>query len=149
MHKQTEHSYTPCPGNVYGVLFSEIEKVWDKVCPLIAQAVQYSDGRYSTDSVKKSLISRNMQLWVYANNDIKSCAVTQISNYPLKKVCTVLFSAGKDVGEWLRFIILIEEWARQNHCDDIDIYGRPGWERLLGWERIHVAIRKNLHESSH
>jgi hypothetical protein len=130
-------------------LFSEIENVWHRVEPIIAKAVQYSDGKYSTEHVKKSLLSRKMQLWVYVNGDIKSCAVTQISNYPLKNVCTILFAAGADLHEWLRFMPMIEEWARENKCDDIDIYGRPGWEKVLGWERIHVVIRKNLHESSH
>lgn len=149
MLKQTEHSHTPLPGNCYGVLFSEIEKVWDKVSPLIERALQYADGKFTIESVKNSLVSRNMQLWVYINNDIKSCAVTQIHSYPNKKVCSVLFAAGQDVHEWLQFMTLVEEWARSNLCESIEIYGRPGWERLLGWERIHVVIRKNLHESSH
>lgn len=149
MHKQIEHSYTRSQGSVYGVLSTDIDLVWDQCVPHLKRAIEYSDEKYSLESIKNGLESRTMQLWVYMKGDIKACMVTQLVNYPTKRVCLILFLGGSLMHEWLRFMTLIEEWARSNHCEAIEIYGRPGWAKVLGWEQIHVVLRKNLHESTH
>lgn len=142
-------SCTPSSGSVYGVLSTDIDLVWEQCVPYLKRALEYSDGKYSLESIKKGLESRSMQLWIYMKGDIKACMVTQIVNYPIKKVCLIMFLGGSLMHEWLRFMTMIEEWSRSNKCDAMEIYGRPGWAKVLGWEQIHVVIRKNLHESSH
>lgn len=149
MLNQTKLSPTPLSGNVYGVLSSEIDSVWKECVPHLTRALEYSDNKYSLEHIKSSLESRSMQLWVYLKDDIKACMVTQLVNYPTKRVCLILFLGGSLMHEWVRFMNLIEEWARSNRCEAIEIYGRPGWAKVLGWEQIHVVLRKNLHESTH
>lgn len=149
MLKQTEPSFIQSPGRLYGVAPEAVEEVWEQVSPILVKSLQYADGKYSLESIKRALLRRDMQLWMYVRDGIKACGVTQVLKYPEKKVCVVMFAAGEALSEWINFDSLIEEWARDNQCDAIEIYGRPGWERVLGWERIHVVIRKNLHESTH
>lgn len=149
MLKQTERLYTPSLGSVHGILYSDIDVVWDECVPHLNRALQYADGKYTLDSLKKSMESRNMQLWVYIKDSIKACMVTQIVNYPGKRVCLILFIGGSHMSEWISFEPFIEQWARENKSDSIEIYGRPGWAKVLGWEQIHVVLRKNLHESTH
>jgi len=149
MHRQIEPSYTPSPGRLYGVAPDAVEGLWEQVAPILVKSLKYADSKYSLESIRHALIRRDMQLWMYVRDGIKACGVTQVVKYPEKKVCVFMFAVGEVLSEWIQFDSLIEEWARDNQCDAIEIYGRPGWEKVLGWERIHVVIRKNLHESTH
>lgn len=145
MLKQIKHFYTPSSGSrIYGVLSSHIDDVWNQVEPLLSKSLDYADGKYSTGSIYKALKVRDMQLWVSMRGGLEACCVTEIRFFPLKKVCTVMFCAGKDMDNWLWFLSEVELWAISNGCHSIEVHGRRGWEKILGWELISTVIRKNL-----
>lgn len=130
--------------NIYAVFSHQIPEVWEKVLPLVKSALDYSDGKFTPDSVKAALEAREMQLFIVGEN-ISAIAITQIQQYPAKRVLVFEFCAGKDIDRWLFDLVSeIERWAVEQGCDAIEAVGRPGWEKVLGWERIHVVVRKPL-----
>jgi transposase len=142
--RQIEALPTPSQARLYGVLSSHIDQIWKEVAPLLSQALEYSDGKYSLESIKQALINRDMQLWLSIDGHIEACGVTQIVSYPCKKVCNFMFVAGRDMEKWLTFENDIKQWAREHGCQSIELYGRPGWQKILPWERIHVVLREHL-----
>ena len=123
-----------------GIQSNEIEAVWDKVKPQLERAIEHADGKFTTQSVKRSLKKRDMQLWM----DGESIGITRIDNYPEKKVCTVMFGAGEDLDVFKNGLEVIERWAKSKGCDSIEIWGRRGWLRVLDYTHIHDVIRKKL-----
>jgi len=123
-----------------GIKVKDIESVWGEVRPLIESALDYGDGKFTAQSIKRSLKKKEMQLWMEGQN----VGVTRIDIYPAKKVCTVMFGAGFDLSVFENGIKVIEAWAREKGCDSIEIWGRKGWIRILGYTHIHSAIGKEL-----
>lgn len=76
---------------------------------------------------------------------VRSVAVTKMVTTTSGKQCVVWHCAGEGAREWIKFLRLIEEWAHDQGCDSIEIpYARIGWERLLGWSKPAVVLRKEL-----
>ena len=128
-----------------GVVYSDIPYIWDSVKHHIDRSLEYSNGRYDLPSVRKLLDSRAAQLWLDVEDGIQSAGVTEIINYPLKKVCTVLFAGGQNLNNFRTNIRRIEEWAKAQGCDDVDVIGRKGWIKVLdGYKPIHTTLSKSL-----
>ena len=144
--KQTDRSYWRSLGNskLHGVPSSHIDDVWDSVKQLVFDGLEYSDGKYTVDDVYKSLKSRNMQLWVSINEGIEAIGITEINIYPNKKVCQIFLVSGRNMDNWLHFSKVIEAWAKERGCQSLECFGRPGWGKVIGWERIHIVLRKKL-----
>jgi hypothetical protein len=49
---------------------------------------------------------------------------------------------GRD--EWLKWLPLLEAWARAEGCDLLEIYGRPGWARLVRHDRRRIVLERRL-----
>lgn len=123
-----------------GVKASEIESIWHEVAPLIESALEHSNGKLTLSSIKRALKKKDMQLWV----DGENIGITRIDDYPAKRVCTVMVGAGNDLTIFEKGIKVIEAWARAKGCDSIEVWGRKGWIRVLGYTHIHEAIGKDL-----
>lgn len=117
---------------LFGVQAAEVERVWGIVSPDIERALRFADGKYQIEDVKDALSRRDMQLWVAAEGgEALSVAVTEIVNYPRKRVCVVMFCGGREFKRWLHHIEEIERWAKGAGCDMVEICGRRGWRRVL------------------
>lgn len=126
-----------------------IEKFWAALAPKIADALAYADDKYALEDVKKEVLENQMQLWVVCRQDNKKVlgvVVTQVLVYPRKNVLVICYAGGKLGGEVARETAAkLGDWAKsKGDIKSIEIWGRPGWERVLGWERIHTVIRKQL-----
>ncbi len=133
---------------LYGVMHHSINNIWQEVSPLLNQAIEYSDGKFSLSDVYHLLRERDMQLWVaYNNSGLKACCVTQIIPYPQKKVMFLVFSAGIDSENWLHFTETLNEFAKEQGCTSSEILGRRGWKKKMkqfGFEEIHTVFRCDL-----
>lgn len=147
----TEHSIINSSDEIrlYGVLSHAVDDIWQEALPLIEKALHYSDGKYTTDHILKFLKSRDMQLWVVFNNaGMKGIIVTQIVNYPTEKRLCIVLLAGISFKSWMHSCwYLIKEWAKNEGCVSCEIFGRPGWEKVikkLGFEKIHTVLKTSL-----
>jgi hypothetical protein len=124
---------------------------WESVKPLIEEALEYNDGEYTSSDIKKMVEDGDMQLWLFHKEDgLAGCGVTQLIDFPLKRICLIVLLAGRDFSEWERYIGVVENWAVSNGCSSIELRGRKGWERVLkDWKKINIVMRKDLHENLH
>ena len=133
---------------IVGLRADQIEPVWHKIRPLIADAVTHSDGKYEVLDILSALLARDMQAWAITKGDeIVAIVITEIINYPRKKECRVLAVDGEGAKEWVHLVSEIEAWAKANGCQSIEPIARPGWEKLmkpLGYKRTHIILSKEL-----
>lgn len=139
-----ERSNTSSLVELVGIQSRNIESVWPSVSSFIDRAIQHCDGKYTKENVKQSLLNRDMQLWLAMSEHIEAVLVTEIISYPAKKVCTFVFLAGEDFQRWSGLLHQIEQWAKSQGCESIELFGRPGWQKVLDWERIHIVLRKKI-----
>jgi hypothetical protein len=133
---------------MYGIPSALIDSAWVDVSPYIKEALQYSDGKYEISDIYKSLIEKDMQLWTaFSDEGCEALCVTQIINYPRKKVLLLFLIAGKESANWLHFVENLKHFAKEHGCDSLEGYGRPGWEKLskpLGFKKVHTIFKLTI-----
>lgn len=86
-----------------------------------------------------------MLLWVVHNGVINAAVVTQVSVSEGGKVCTIIACGGSGVLKVLPLLERIEQYAKQEGCRSVIVYGRKGWARALrDYSTAAVVLRKEL-----
>jgi len=131
---------------VVGIKNDGVEAVWGRVEPLLKNAVGKSQGDYSVADIKDCLLSRGMQLWIWVVDDkIEACCITQIMDYPRRRVLQLPFIAGAGMKDWLKAEKLFEAYAISQGCTQFEGFCRKGWTRVLkDWKIAWITMRKEL-----
>ena len=121
----------------------DIHFIWNEVESLIKKAL---DDCYTTDDILKGLIFDKFQLFISWENKVESAVVTEVAQYPQKKVCRYFLAGGSNINNWLEPIQeTIEKFAKHNNCNSIEVAGRKGWARKLkGYEQKIYLFTKEL-----
>ena len=90
-----------------------------------------------------------MQLWVaLSEGSVIAAMITEIVQYPRKRVLRVITIAGKDgygMSKWYGFLPLIEGFALNNDCSSLEAWTRKGMaKKLIDWEHKYMVITKDL-----
>lgn len=131
----------------FGVAAEEVPDWWTAARPFVERALAQGGGEFSPEDIEAALMARAMQLWLLrAGNDVCGALVTEIANYPRRRTAILrLFAADRDLrAAWRPLLPVVESWARVQGCGAIEVFGRPGWARILDYELIHVILRKEL-----
>jgi hypothetical protein len=138
---------------LHSIVGNSIDFVWELIAPYLADAVNYSDGKYSLEGVKKMIRDRQAFLFFVSNKTgVMGVLVLRINEYECSRRACLFLLGGKSLDEWMEFFEQIKKWVMQADCDAIELFGRPGWERKLekfGFEKTHVLLRLNLKEKEH
>ena len=128
-----ESALIPIPSDLVG-------KAWDVSAPYLKRALDESQGDYTLGDIRRMLDSADAQLWVVYEDGVPSGAlVTRIIAYP-SPVCELWLYAGALPSNFAELLGEVEAWARDLDCARIQVHGRRGWVRKLGWtERYTVA----------
>jgi len=114
----------------------------DQLQDKVEAALREGGDTHSPADILAGIQSGRYQWWP----GLESFVVTEIMDYPLKRVCHVFLAGGK-LEEIRNIRTWVEEWARSVGCTAATIYGRAGWERELqgeGWHRTAVCLEKAL-----
>ena len=128
----------------------KVKEVWILVKELIQKACDYSDGFADAEDFKKWLEQGTMQLWVAWDNEekkVRCVCITEVRQYPKYKVCSCKITTGNSFKLWVDFMDYVMEWAKEEGCRKMEIYTRPGWERILkpkGFIKTHVQLERKL-----
>lgn len=126
----------------------ELESIIDNIDFLLDRAMKFVAGKYDKSDLITSIKNYEMQLWVVHDDDkIVSITITQVINYPRKRVLSVLISAGEELKYWINCRDILYAFARHQLCHAVEINGRPGWERILKgdeYQKVHVCLHKEL-----
>ncbi len=138
--------------SLHGVFSYLVPDLWHDIAPMLVESLKYADGKFSLRSVFDALITKNMQLWigVTKKNEIKAFAITEIVNYPAKKVLIIQFAGGHDMDTWLHNIDGLQNFAKFHDCEAVEIYGREGWAKKLlpyNYAKIHSVYRLEIGKS--
>jgi hypothetical protein len=124
----------------------DIELVWDDVVPLIERALQHAEGELIPEDIKTHLDKGDLRLWI-ALEDKKTIAamVTEIIQYPRKKIVRVITLAGRNMNMWYDFLPMIEGYAISHGCSSLEAWARKGMKRKLkDWKHSYDIITKDL-----
>jgi len=121
----------------------DLHFIWNEVEPLIKKAL---DDCYTTDDILKGLINNSFQLFISWNKKVESAVVTEVAQYPQKKICRYFLAGGSNMENWLEPIQEeIEKFAKHNQCQAIEVAGRKGWsKKLKGYEQKIYLFTKEL-----
>lgn len=119
---------------------SQLPRHWIDVLPHIRRALELSGSTHDEVTVYNMLCKGEAQFWATET----SFVVTEIVNYPCKRVMRFAL-AGGDLGELLEdFHDQILSWAREMGCVEAEFNGRLGWHKVLpeGWkQRSETCVR--------
>lgn len=116
----------------------DLSDVWAEVAPWIAQAVEVNQGDENLTDVLIALARGQYALW---HEPKTFAAVSRIERWPRQTVGTIVYLGGKDLPAIERAFEEAKMFAKANKIDVIRVFGRPGWERLLGLERKGVILQ--------
>lgn len=117
--------------------------IWQQVAPLLQPAL---DNTYDIMDIEKGLQENRFQLFISWNNKVESAVVTEIAVYPRAKVLRYFLAGGTNLDNWLEKIQqVIEKFAKNNNCTQVEVAGRKGWvKKLKGYKEKAVLLSKDL-----
>ena len=127
---------------------NEIEKIWPLVKDHVQSALDRNQNFRDHSDVKENCIKGLEQLWVIVDkkDNVHGVCITQIVEQKNYNIGLVRIATGHDLPLWVDKIKDFEDWAFKNcDCKKIEIYGRPGWSRMLkplGYDFTHVQMDK-------
>ena len=116
------------------------DEIWDVVEPNVQRALDRNQGDMDAADVRRFVERNDMQLWVSP----QCVGVTQIIQYPKKRVFMLFLGAGDDLEEFKQCVDQLHDYARQIGCDAVEIQGRKGWEKVLDMKFSHIVMRTDL-----
>jgi hypothetical protein len=125
------------------------EVAWPQALPLLTAPIGMSRGCFEPEDVLAICVSGGGQLWLAVDGEEAIAAyVTEIYQYPRKRVVRALFAGGKTgtMQRWLEpMVAAIEHWAREQWgCQGIEAVGRKGWSRMLDGEEVGVYLCRDF-----
>ena len=107
----------------------DLEFIWSQVKPQIEKAL---DGSYSSYDILEYIKQNRMQLWISWNDGIEASFVTEVCDYPQLRVMRWVLAGGSNMESWLDLVTSkVEDWAKRNNCQRLEIVGRKGWTKVL------------------
>jgi hypothetical protein len=124
---------------------------WDAVTPLIIKGLERTDGEYSLKDYQDYIESQYWDLWIAVNLDtkeIQGVAVTEVVEHPNFNELLMRMVTGKHFNKFLlKTETQFQEFAKENNCNRLVLYGRKGWLRVLNkinWKEGYTVMTKNI-----
>ena len=125
-------------------------EIFPKVKDFIGKALDRGHGEVSIDDIFFHVLQGIKQLWIVSDDKYKpmAAAITEINNYPQKRVMRILMLAGSGLDIWCeelenKFVEFAHKWQAKS----IEVIGRKGWERQLkqyGYNQWYSYLGKDL-----
>jgi hypothetical protein len=118
-----------------------IEITDKKMLLKVKRALRQNDDLYDLYDIETALSTGEMQ----SHTADDTWVVTQVFDYPRKRVVNVLFVVG-DLGGAYKTDAVVENWARNIGATVMTATGRDGWEKHLGpgWMKVGTVYSKDL-----
>lgn len=132
------------------VPFSDVDDVWHLMEGYVEEAVKYSSGTLTANSIREAIKERDMQAMVAVEGkEVYGVMITSIHNATSGiNYLHVVALAGDRFTEWRNDANeLLKSWAHTFNAPFISLNGRRGWvKRLgdLGWKEDTVVMKLDL-----
>lgn len=123
---------------------AQIHALWPHVEPLLRSAVE-NVGLNDFRDVAAEILHGDALVWVAWGDGIEAAASTVLQKIDGDTVCVLTACGGKDMKRWLPLLDRIEDYARDEGCTAMRIFGRKGWLRALNdYREKAIVIEKDL-----
>lgn len=132
----------------------ELDKIWGLLEKDIRKALIYSGQLTDSDFVFENAKENKFQIWVLwdksKHNPVDKyfgVVVTEIIQRKLGKVCHIYIMTGRQRHKWQHLVSKIEDFAKLEGCQMMELIARPGWKRILnnfGYKMTHVVLEKQI-----
>jgi len=133
---------------------SNLDDVWSLVKKDISEALSYSGNHTDAQFVYDCIKDNKMQLWVVWDKDKPTTlekyygvVVTEVVQRKLKRSCQIFIMTGKHRQKWQHLISVLEDFAEEQECQQMELFARPGWQKILqnyNYKRTHVVLEKPI-----
>ena len=120
-----------------------LPELWPSYRPLVLRLLDRGDDCFDERDILAMLLMERWQLWVSENG--LAISIMEVLAFPRKRVLLVRYAAG-DQDTIVAGQSSLEDVARAYGCTTIEIFGRKGWERVLGsdWTQARTIMRKDV-----
>lgn len=134
-----------CSAELVCVDPKQVHEIWPHVGALLKAACRRT-GLTAFVDIEADILGGRSLLWIaWSEGKIESAAATVLIDSERGKVCIITACAGRGMKHWLPLIGGIENYARDEGCNCVRIYGRKGWLRVLdGYRQTHVIMDRRL-----
>ncbi len=123
---------------------TEIRSLWPRIKDFAQKIGDYSEKADAAD-YQSAALRGHCQFWVDDVTSPNVLVITKIETYPKKKILKVDGAGGTKLSAWKHMITDLERFGRLNDCDEIEIWGRVGWQRVFPDYRLaRVRLDKPL-----
>ena len=139
---------------VVRIPIEELDKVWGMVEKDIKSALAYSSQLTDSDFVYDLAKQGKFQVWVLWDKEQKiitnkyfGVVVTELIKRKFGKVCHIYIMTGRQRNKWQHLISKIEDFAKEEGCEMMELIARPGWQKVYnnyGYKRTHVVLEKEI-----
>ena len=133
---------------------SNLDDVWSLVKKDISEALSYSGNHTDAQFVYDTLKEDKMQLWVVWDKDKPTTlekyygvVVTEIVKRKLIQSCNIFIVTGRHRQQWQHLISVLEDFAIENNCTNMELIARKGWKRIMeqfDYKQTHVVLEKTI-----
>lgn len=119
--------------------------VWPLCEKYVNDALGFGAGCFEAEDIRKFCEKGNMQLWTAVRgNDVIAAVITEITDYPRKRVVSVPFIGGRALRSWFRKMLYeIESWSKEMGCVAMQGGARRGWGKLAKMKETGVVLFKD------
>jgi len=140
--------------NLVNIPSSNLDDVWSLVKKDISEALSYSGNHTDSDFVYDCVKENKMQLWVVWDKDKPTTlekyygvVVTEIVKRKLLQSCNIFIVTGRQRQQWQHLINVLEDFALENNCTNMELIARLGWKRIMeqfDYKQTHVVLEKPI-----
>ena len=144
--------------NLVRIPIQELDKVWSMIEKDIKSALAYSSQLTDSDFVFDLAKEGKFQIWVLWDKEQKKTeqkyfgvVVTELIKRKCGKVCHIYIMTGRQRHKWQHLISEVENFAKEEGCDMMELIARPGWQRVLNlfdYKRTHVVLEKKIKQEN-
>ena len=140
--------------NLVNIPSSNLDDVWNLVKKDISEALSYSGNHTDAQFVYDCIKEKKMQLWVVWDKDKPTTVekyygvvVTEIVKRKLIQSCNIFIVTGRHRQQWQHLISVLEDFAIENNCTNMELIARKGWQRIMeqfDYKQTHVVLEKQI-----
>jgi len=140
--------------NLVNIPSSNLDDVWSLVKKDISEALSYSGNHTDAQFVYDCIKEKKMQLWVVWDKDKPTTVekyygvvVTEIVKRKLIQSCNIFIVTGRHRQQWQHLISVLEDFAIENNCTNMELIARKGWQRIMeqfDYKQTHVVLEKQI-----
>jgi len=123
---------------------------WPIISSFLLKAKETGQGESSMADYMNKILNMNAQCWVIIeDNKVVGAGLTEIMSYCQHKTLHIILFSGVNFAEQYKMLAPVEQFARDNNCKCLEMWGRKGWAKTLPkyipeFKEVYTVMRKDL-----